>query len=808
MKNNFTLLIFLIVTNLGFSQIFNWSPTAISGDWNFPFNWVEGIPVDGASNIVFNNNAQLVSTNNLTPLGAGFSIADITFSAGATSDRTIDGASEYIIRNRITNSSTGTHSINFPIAISGSMNIQSTSTGSLSFGSTINNTGGPLILAPTSSSTFTFNGVISGTSDVDLQGNGITYFKSPNTYSGSTHFSAGTLVLQADLTNSAIQQQGASTLSIDGANIHLASLNGGSSLSTVSLTSGSSLTTSGNFFNPGFLTLNANTSLTVNGNLSQVLSTMTLNTNTTVNVTGNFTVNNNLIIPSGATVNVTGNLSNGGGIITIQPGGKLTVGGDYLRANQVDMVINADATGSGSFIISGANHTAEVAYNHFLTGAGKWHLIASPTIGNPAALQDISHFITSFGAAMTQSGVKYSLAPYDNTGIIDVSTWKHYTTDGSNPAPATAFVQGKGYEILMNASQTVNFTGTIPTATVSIDLTEGLSTWNLIGNPYPSSIFANMNAEATNNFLTVNSAALDPSFVAMYVWNPTNGSYDIVNQASASRSLAPGQGFFVKAVTGGSTANFTPAMRTHQSANLFQKVQTTGIPTIVLSADNNNGVITNTEIKYMGGTSLGLDAGFDAGRFGAVGSGFGIYTRLVEDNGVDFTLQVVPDNTYNTTIIPLGLDATTGTQITFKANATDLPLGKKVFIEDKLLNTFAELNNTDKFYTATLASPSAGIGRFFIHTQDNLSTLGVSDFTKSKFTLVASPTTNSIKVFGLIEQAGSLEIYDSLGRKIHTAKLQAGTSNELQVPSMATGVYFVKVKAATSGTYTQKIVWY
>ena len=547
----------------------------------------------------------------------------------------------------------------------------------------------------------------------------------------------------------------------------------------------------------------------------------TLKTNATVTllVDGNWSLGANwssgsvptsgddVIIPNGLTLflNITNAVANSltvdnGGVMQISTGQALTVTNGFV--NNGTFTIKSNVSSSGSFITG--TSSGSITYERFLAGGvNKWHLVGAPVAGHT-----LSNFVGTYGAAMTQSGVKYSLAPYDNTGIIDVSTWKHYTTDGSNPAPATAFVQGKGYEILMNASQTVNFTGTIPTATVSIDLTEGLSTWNLIGNPYPSSIFANMNAEATNNFLTVNSAALDPSFVAMYVWNPTNGSYDIVNQASASRSLAPGQGFFVKAVTGGSTANFTPAMRTHQSANLFQKVQTTGIPTIVLSADNNNGVITNTEIKYMGGTSLGLDAGFDAGRFGAVGSGFGIYTRLVEDNGVDFTLQVVPDNTYNTTIIPLGLDATTGTQITFKANATDLPLGKKVFIEDKLLNTFAELNNTDKFYTATLASPSAGIGRFFIHTQDNLSTLGVSDFTKSKFTLVASPTTNSIKVFGLIEQAGSLEIYDSLGRKIHTAKLQAGTSNELQVPSMATGVYFVKVKAATSGTYTQKIVWY
>jgi Secretion system C-terminal sorting domain len=543
------------------------------------------------------------------------------------------------------------------------------------------------------------------------------------------------------------------------------------------------------------------------GKSNKTAATITFNVaNGSWNVAGNWspvqvpTSADNIIIPAGKTCFLNSPTAGTANFLNINSGGTLNVeAGASLTAlsisNDGTMTLKSDATSSASVIAQGANN---FTYQRYLKG-GQWHLISSPVSGS----QNISSFIASFGGAMTQSGVNYSLATYDNTGVIDVSTWVHYTTDGSNPAPASSFVDVKGYEILMNADGTVDFTGNL-VFWYFTTLTVGNTAWNLVGNPFPSFFPANTGA-AVNNFLNDNTAALDPSFVAMYVWNPTNNSYDLVNQTSGDFSLAPGQGFFVKAKTDGSQIVFNHI--TQNTGNAFQKAATTPIPTVMLSVDNNSGTVSSTEIKYMSGTTLGLDPGYDAGRFGAVGTGFNVYTHLVQDNGVAFALQVVPDTGYDTTVIPIGLDASTGTQITFKATATDLPTGKKVFLEDKLLNTVTEINNTDKFYTVTLSSDLSGIGRFYLHTQDSASTLAVEDFNTSQYTLIASPKSNNLKLYGAVTQKGSIVIYDSLGRAIYTTSLQRGSEQDIAVPNMATGVYFVK--ATIDGKpLSKKIVWY
>jgi len=820
MKHKITLITLLFVSTIGFAQAYTWTGNAGSGLWNNSNNWTyNGSPTlplnNGFDNLVFDNNSELIMTNDF-PV-SNYEI--VYFTANATSARNIGGNLVNTIGDGgIRNRSSATHTINFPIQFPGSSYIinDSGGTGDLIFGGTIEMAEFTnLSILPDNAATYTFNNVISGNGNVVISFSsspGTVIFKTDNTYTGTTTIAGSDLVLQADLPNSEIRPVFSGILTIDGANINIASLNGGSPSSLVAINNGSSLT-SGTFYNPGDITLSPNSSLTVNGDLTQINTSgvMTLNTNTTVTVNGNFIVRSNLEIPNGATVNVTGNLENGGGVITIQPGGKLTVGGTHIRNNLLDMIINSDATGSGSYIRSGSG-TAEITYNQHLTGSGNWHLMSSPLVGNPleSLTQAISGFINTYGASMAQDGLKYSLATYDNTGVIDVSTWKHFTTDANNPSQASAFVTGKGYEILMTNTQTVAFRGTVPSTQVDIAITEGLSRWNLIGNPYPSSIFGNFSAEATNNFLTINTAQLDPSFVSMYFWNPTNGSYDIINQATGSRSIPPGQAFFVKSKSGGGTASFTPAMRTHQTANKFQKGNTSTIPTVTLTADNKSGTVSSTNIKYMSGTTLGLDPGYDAGQFGGTGKGnFNLFTELAKDtgNGVNFTLQVVPDTNYESTVIPVGLEANSGTQISFKATATGLPTGKKVFLEDKLLNSFKEINNTDKSYTVTLNSNLSGTGRFYLHTRS--STLDIDDYSvvESQYTLVPSPEQNNIRLYGAVTEKGSVNIFDTFGRQIHNTTLQKGTEQDIKVPVLSTGVYILKFNIDNK-PFSKKIMWY
>ena len=56
----------------------------------------------------------------------------------------------------------------------------------------------------------------------------------------------------------------------------------------------------------------------------------------------------------------------------------------------------------------------------------------------------------------------------------------------------------------------------------------------------------------------------------LYFWN--GSSYSPINHASEARYIAPGQGFFVNSISSGSTINFTEEMQSHQTTDVFNKM--------------------------------------------------------------------------------------------------------------------------------------------------------------------------------------------------------------------------------------------
>jgi type IX secretion system substrate protein len=514
-------------------------------------------------------------------------------------------------------------------------------------------------------------------------------------------------------------------------------------------------------------------------------------------------VTNQPIIASGTNY-IIGNLTiDTGSSLSINTAKGLTVSGDLT--NNGTLTIDSDAATSGSLIVTGSS-TGNITYKRYMTGVDKWHLISAPVGG-----QDINTFVTTGSNNVGLSGVNYSLTPYDNTVAKGASgVWNHWTTDGSgagNISGAGSFVAGKGYEVLRTADGTMAFTGTVTTAQVSIAVTNPASNnaWNLIGNPFPSAIFANSSADATNNFISQNTAALDASYQALYLWNPGSSSYDLINQATGATYIAPGQGFFVKSLNTGATVNFTTAMRTHQSAVAFQK-SNTSVPSIRLKVDDGTTTKT-TDIKYMAGKTLGLDPGYDAGLFDASTPNFSLYTKLVEDNGVNFRLQVLPDSIYDTLVIPIGLVADAGSHMTFNAAISDLPAGKKVYLEDRVLNSFNEINSTDKSYVVVLSSQSQGADRFYLRTLDNLATLVSPEFNVLQISIIARPKRHTIRILGDIKGTARLVIYDMLGRTMFSEEFQGALDNEINVSPMTQGIYIVKVQSA-KGNYSTKIAWY
>jgi hypothetical protein len=338
-------------------------------------------------------------------------------------------------------------------------------------------------------------------------------------------------------------------------------------------------------------------------------------------------------------------------------------------------------------------------------------------------------------------------------------------------------------------------------------ITDGSATgnkWNLVGNPFTASINANANADAVNNFLTVNANQLDPARVAMYFWN--GASYDIINQATAgSKHIAVAQGFFVESKDGGGTVQFTEAMQSHQTGDNFQKTSNT-TPSIKLVASDGTSQ-KSTDIKYFNTATNGLDPGYDAGVFSGNSQEFNVFTRLVSNNNtVNFGVQSLPNSNYETTVIPLGIKATANTTIALSVDAKNLPNSIKVYLEDKLENTFTLLNTVQANYTATINSDVNGIGRFYIHTSSNALSID-NDFATLKSINIYKSNKRTLIITGLAYQKeNNVKIYTVLGKQVFKTKVKTQQKSVIQIPtSLSAGMYIVKLETA-KGIVNKKII--
>jgi hypothetical protein len=348
--------------------------------------------------------------------------------------------------------------------------------------------------------------------------------------------------------------------------------------------------------------------------------------------------------------------------------------------------------------------------------------------------------------------------------------------------------------------------------------------WNSLGNPFPCSIGVRSDATTTENFLTKNAAQLDPNYAALYVWDePATivagvSYYKIICNAGFINNtgrtvldqayMQPGQGFVVKAKSGGGTVSFTQAMRLHENTGTYFKSAPVPWPGINLKVSSTTKT-TSTAITLNEKMTRGLDPTYDAGLLGG-DPAFKLYSRLVEDNGVNFALQCLPLDGFEKMTVPLGFDCTTAGTVTFSADVFTLPDNVKAVLVDSLLGISTDLSVPQASYTVTLTAASSGIGRFYL----NLSAPPVES---SKTTTVSpaspafptSPTGvnedqadhhldiytigNEIVIKGAVTEKNSANLYDLTGNLIRIYKLQPGNLNILPTQRLPFGVYLVKV---------------
>ena len=549
-----------------------------------------------------------------------------------------------------------------------------------------------------------------------------------------------------------INVQTGSTLNINGQTV--------TSLGSGLTNNGTMLCNSGSFF----FNYQGTQSFTGTGSYSNTLNSVTLGDGTSrTNIA-------KLSFSSSRGLNLNTLTISKGSTMTLDATSKLTINTIISNAQPTGLILQSSATSSASLINQGTS-SGTVKVERYIIG-NTWHNLSAPVNGQPINTTFFtSNSIPSKMLLVTTYGMEY----YDES-----TGWKYY--DANNISSAGNFIPGKGYMMRRSADGVIAFAGTLNVGNIPVTLARTAFGWNAVGNPYTSAMVANA---ITNSFLNVNSASLDPNHAALYMWNGGT-TYITINNATPETHLQPGQGFIVKAAANGSVINFTSAMQLHDNGStLYKKSGSTSWNDLSLTLKTSSDS-SSTDIKFRSDMTKGLDVTYDAGQFGG-SSVLNLYSRLVNDDSVNFAIQCLPDTAASDMVIPLGVACSAGGEVSFSALTNALPAGYSAILEDRQLNTFTDLSNPADKYTVALPANTSGIGRFFLHTKN--ATTGIRNANANA--LLTYAANHHIYIKGELPENTIASLYDLSGRELVRVELHNADFNTLDAENLTNGIYIL-----------------
>ena len=462
--------------------------------------------------------------------------------------------------------------------------------------------------------------------------------------------------------------------------------------------------------------------------------------------------------------------------------------------------INSLNIASGATLVAtnaGFTVTDNATYVRNLATGGRWYLMSSPVIGEMYDNDWVSaNNIPSSTLDVDNRGISwYNNASSDtdsdgaSTGDSATGFWRYMENSTSG-----SFATGRGYGIIRSSSGDITFIGSgIYTSDQSYLLEQGDNTFNLIGNPFTGFI-------TLGTFYTTNNGVIGTTF---YTWNGSSYTTRLSNISDSNNQnyeIAPGQGFFVEA-TSESNVTFEVSDVTHQSTDTFEKNSNTISQVKLNITEGNNERFA--KIYYIDGTTTGFDNGYDGKLFGGVSHNLALYSKLVDNSNTEkYQIQSLPNLNHENMVVPIGLIATSGKEITFSSETLNLPTALKVYLEDRENNIVTRLDEANSNYKVTLTENLDGVGRFFLHTRS--SALSTDDITLEGVNIYAIDK-NTLQITGINSNNASVKVFSILGKKVVDTSFSSKGSKEIKLPSLNTGVYIVQL-SSEKGKMNKKIV--
>lgn len=403
-----------------------------------------------------------------------------------------------------------------------------------------------------------------------------------------------------------------------------------------------------------------------------------------------------------------------------------------------------------------------------------------------------------------------------NTAIYN---WAAITAPG-----LTIMDIGKGY--IIRAPQSFDpgtpsvfegvFTGTPNNGNYTVPIAvSGANNLNLIGNPYPSAVDADLfmsdpaNAAAIGTgtslyFWTHNTPITSYEYAAndyaTYNFSGGTGTAPAVatgiNNNTPSGQIAAGQSFMIKGIANG-TATFTNAMRTGSNNQFFRMhAQNLQKNRVWLELKNSHGAYKQLLVGYIEGATDAIDQGYDAEVYEA-GNPVSFYS-IAESKKLTIQGKGLPFDAAG--IFPLGYKTTVAGNFEIALSGFDgLFAGQNVYLEDKLTNAIHDLKQgTYGFATA------AGTfdGRFVLRFAN---TLGVAAPQMDADSIVVYKQQQQIIINAGQTEMASVKVFDLRGR-LQLEKNNVNAFETVLDAPYSNGVLILQITTADHQTINRKIV--
>jgi hypothetical protein len=359
---------------------------------------------------------------------------------------------------------------------------------------------------------------------------------------------------------------------------------------------------------------------------------------------------------------------------------------------------------------------------------------------------------------------------------------------------------------LGNAAITYNgvFTGIPNNGDVSVALsTAGIGAYNLVGNPYPSTI--NLFTLQSNNVAVIGNT--------FYMWRKTNGtgtaycSYipttantgTYVSNINTQSPIAfvgdiqVGQGFFVSALTTGPLV-FKNGQRVTTSTSFFKTKQLAASSKIWLNATNVAGDFSQMAVTYFDGATQGVDA-FD-GKY-INDSPFALTSNI---NNEEYTIQGRP-SFVPSDVVALNFKTDLAGDYTIAIDHSEgvFASGQDVYLVDSKTGTETNLTTSAYNFTATAGVDNT---RFSLKYQKTLS-LDAQELNDNS--VIVYKNGGVIYVNSGAKMMNNIKVFDIQGRLITEQKSVKANTTSIQNLKASNQVLIVKVTTDDNQVISKKV---